>query len=711
MNGTVCTKMQSPFEIEYEESFMDGEAAKLKTNISNLYYDRTVSISCEELYRLVEDLCKMRRTKDIHDDLIVLIAEFLNLQLMNLVCHIDNHFLHKLKALWLMYCHKSRLVKNMYMQLETYSYRQDNVKLSVTQMCMEMFKNIILKDETVRNKLDQLFVNIELERNGTPIDQKLIKDVVSMLDHLGLYASHFEDEFLLKSLHFYKNKRDVLLKDDIIKYFYYVQEKIGEEKSRVASYMNAETSGHLIRRVYHVLIECELDSIIDKLEATKIFETNDFQDLVVVYDLLLSIPKANEQLCRIFNKHMMQVGVDLVFNPASEETLIEYLLNMKDRVDEVVTNCFKSDKMYTESIKDCFKAFLNQRKYVPAQLLAKFIDIKMRDKLIPEDLLDKIMVLFRFIEGKDVFEAYYKRYLSKRLLLGKSSSQDAEKYMIGKLKSECGEGFTSRLEGMFKDIDLSENLTTSFKQRPSNCNLPIEFTAHVLTSSFWPMFTKDRINLSDKMMDYLTTFQDFYKAKYSGRSLLWVPGLGSCLIKASLQNGSKEFQVSLYQAVIMLLFNDTDQLTYKSIRLYLDLTDDELVRTLLSLIRRKVRLLIKNPALGEIKDDDVFSLNHDYNNKLFRIRINQLQYKETEKEKKITEEEVCNDRHLQIDAALVRLMKQNRNMRHNDLISQIFQILKFPMNPNDIKKRIEILIERDFIARNPDDKNSYFYVA
>ncbi len=45
------------------------------------------------------------------------------------------------------------------------------------------------------------------------------------------------------------------------------------------------------------------------------------------------------------------------------------------------------------------------------------------------------MILFRYIHGKDVFEAFYKKALAKRLLLGKSASFDSEKSMISKLKS------------------------------------------------------------------------------------------------------------------------------------------------------------------------------------------------------------------------------------------------------------------------------------
>lgn len=51
-----------------------------------------------------------------------------------------------------------------------------------------------------------------------------------------------------------------------------------------------------------------------------------------------------------------------------------------------------------------------------------------------DHVLDKSMVLFRYLQEKDVFERYYKLHLAKRLLLNKSLSDDSEKNMISKLK-------------------------------------------------------------------------------------------------------------------------------------------------------------------------------------------------------------------------------------------------------------------------------------
>lgn len=51
-----------------------------------------------------------------------------------------------------------------------------------------------------------------------------------------------------------------------------------------------------------------------------------------------------------------------------------------------------------------------------------------------EATLNDVLFLFRFTQGKDIFEAFYKRDLAKRLLLNKSASFDAERSMLLKLK-------------------------------------------------------------------------------------------------------------------------------------------------------------------------------------------------------------------------------------------------------------------------------------
>lgn len=80
-------------------------------------------------------------------------------------------------------------------------------------------------------------------------------------------------------------------------------------------------------------------------------------------------------------------------------------------------------------------------------------------------VLDQTISVFRFITEKDVFEKYYKGHLAKRLLNGRSVSDDAERGMLAKLKTECGFQFTQKMEGMFNDMRLSVDATKDYMSK------------------------------------------------------------------------------------------------------------------------------------------------------------------------------------------------------------------------------------------------------
>lgn len=110
-------------------------------------------------------------------------------------------------------------------------------------------------------------------------------------------------------------------------------------------------------------------------------------------------------------------------------------------MDEILDKCFQRREMFVRSIQESFESAINSRQNKPAEYIAKYVDsaLKSGNKSATEEELDrtmdKIMVLFRYIHGKDVFEAFYKKDLAKRLLFGKSASSDAEKAMLSKLKA------------------------------------------------------------------------------------------------------------------------------------------------------------------------------------------------------------------------------------------------------------------------------------
>ena len=59
----------------------------------------------------------------------------------------------------------------------------------------------------------------------------------------------------------------------------------------------------------------------------------------------------------------------------------------------------------------------------------------------------------------------------------------------------------------------------------------------------------------------------------------------------------------------------------------------------------QVRVVTKEPKGREVDDGDVFHFNKDFTERLFRIKINSIQMKETEEENKKTNDQVRDSTH------------------------------------------------------------------
>ena len=68
------------------------------------------------------------------------------------------------------------------------------------------------------------------------------------------------------------------------------------------------------------------------------------------------------------------------------------------------------------------------------------------------------------------------------------------------------------------------------------------------------------------MQDELQKFATFYKNKHQGRKLDFDHSLGTVQMRARFKGGDKELSVSLYQAVILLLFNDQTEIGFNDIK-------------------------------------------------------------------------------------------------------------------------------------------------
>ena len=292
------------------------------------------------------------------------------------------------------------------------------------------------------------------------------------------------------------------------------------------------------------------------------------------------------------------------FDSSDNLSIMKDLILFKRKNFHLLTKAFHNNESFSNAIKDAFEDFLNIYQHKPAELLAKYFDSVLKNTLTSEQtssfgdsesLINELVQIFRYIHGKDIFEAFYKKDLAKRLLLFKNFSIEMENLVISKLKSECGVGFTSKLEGMFKDIAVSKELQISYDEYVKSrqpvksisklrtkksaakspaieelervsSNSPVEFSVNVLSSGFWPNYPDSPVNLPADIEEMRNSFANFYQQKFSGRQIKWQNSLSHCIIKANFPKGPKELVVSAHQAAVLLMFNSEDIYSYLQIK-------------------------------------------------------------------------------------------------------------------------------------------------
>jgi cullin-4 len=199
------------------------------------------------------------------------------------------------------------------------------------------------------------------------------------------------------------------------------------------------------------------------------------RDLEQLYSLL-ERRRLEVKLRPAFERWIDDTGTSVVFDDKEQESMVIKLLCLKKQLDTIWRVSFHRNEELGHALRESFETFINKSKKTsatwntdnskPGEMIAKYVDMLLRGgaKAIPAQLssiaskqattdeddnedivfdedtevnnqLDQVLDLFRFVHGKAVFEAFYKKDLARRLLMGRSASADAERSMLARLKT------------------------------------------------------------------------------------------------------------------------------------------------------------------------------------------------------------------------------------------------------------------------------------
>lgn len=705
----------------------------LQSAIQEIHKQNASLLSFEELYRNAYNLVLHRHGEKLYKGIESEVTAYLRTLGESVARSTDDLLLVELVQQWRTHITTMTMIRDILMYMDRTFVLQER-KEPVYELGLRIFKEEVAWHKNVRKRVQRmLLTSIEAERRGELIERDVIRNVLQMLVELGInslkvYEEDFEQAFLEETEKFYQSEANEFIQINTCPdYVEKARNRLEEERARAKDYLQPSTEDKLIKLVAEEMVAKHASNLVSmpKSGCRVMLERDNLENLHNMYRLF-EFKDCRQHIRRCLFDFTKESGERLVDDQDSDMKPVEFvreLLDLQGKYDRIVRDAFEDDKDFQKAIKEAFEFFVNKNQRC-AEYLSMYLDDLMRNKHTVTETeisqkVDRVVVVFRYLQDKDIFENFYKDQLAKRLLSHKSVSEDAETSIIRKFKSECGQIFTSKLEGMFKDMKLSKETMEKYRAacpRPRDSTDP-ELNVTVLTTGYWPSEQISPCHLPPELEGVCSQFKNFYLNLHSGRKLSWQTNQGTADLKANFGPGraTHEFNVTTYQMCILMLFNSRDTFSVNEIERATGIPINKLRRHLLSLATPRFRILHKEPQKSGIFDGDTtFTLNTDFSAKLLRIKVHLItERRNVGAVKRGIPEQVDEDRKHLIEAAIVRIMKSRKRLEHSVLVNEIVHQLseRFVPTSQDVKRRIESLLEREYLDRDPDDHRCYRYQA
>ncbi|KAK2105142.1 Cullin-2 [Saguinus oedipus] len=504
----------------------------------------------------------------------------------------------------------------------------------------------------------------------------------------------------------------------------FVLGRLKDEEIRCRKYLHPSS----YTKVIH---ECQQRMVADHLqflhaECHNIIRQEKKNDMANMYVLLRAVSTGLPHMIQELQNHIHDEGLRATSNLTQENMptlFVESVLEVHGKFVQLINTVLNGDQHFMSALDKLAKYCDN--------LLKKSAKGMTENEV--EDRLTSFITVFKYIDDKDVFQKFYARMLAKRLIHGLSMSMDSEEAMINKLKQACGYEFTSKLHRMYTDMSVSADLNNKFNNFIKNQDTAGAWPLTQAPSSTFAIPQELEKSVQMELVDLLSPEvqevaeipgqllkdtmrndelrEDKTSPDESPNYSFLHYRAQTCEVKMNYLGKPYVAMVTTYQMAVLLAFNNSETVSYKELQDSTQMNEKELTKTIKSLL--DVKMINHDSEKEDIDAESSFSLNMNFSSKRTKFKITTSMQKDTPQEMEQTRSAVDEDRKMYLQAAIVRIMKARKVLRHNALIQEVISQSRARFNPSIsmIKKCIEVLIDKQYIERSQASADEYSYVA